>query len=158
MLIVLASFLLVVIALRVTWHDENMRWIAFMLAVSMGMSNAVHFFGTVEDVPGVYTMAEMFVATAAYVAWEHHRQRWQVVLGVLSAISITANIARVAILHPDRMQINMHEAITNIIFAMECLATIGMGVAHGVGTGRFHWRLGLRHEAPESHGLGDRGQ
>lgn len=158
MLIVAASTLLVIAALWVTSHDENMRWIAFMLATSMAMSNAAHFFGTAEDVPGVYTMAEMFVATATYVAWEHHRQRWQIALGVLTAISITANVARAGIVHPDRMQINMHEAITNIIFAMECLVTIGMGVAHGLGAGRFHWRLGLRHVASESHGLGDRGQ
>jgi len=154
MLIVLFSLSLVLFALWLTWPEENMRWIAFTLLASITISNIVHFYSNPNNIPGAYTMTEMFVATAAYVTWEYHRSRWQIILGFLTAISITANIARASIAQPDRMQINLHEGITNIIFILECLTTIGMGINYGIRTGHFSKWPGLRHETSQSNGQG----
>jgi hypothetical protein len=145
-----------VLALWATWHEPDLRWIGLALAFSFTASNLVWFFGTLDNRTGVFTMCEIFVALAAYMAWEDLRYRALAGLGIICAISITANIAFVSNMHPKWSQIHTYELITNLCFALECLTTAGMGIAHGVGIGRFRIWPGHRDEMGQSHGVRNR--
>lgn len=144
---------LAALALWATWRESDLRWIGLALGFSYAASNAIWFFGEIGNRAGVYTMCEIFIALAAYMAWEEHRYRMLAVLGAISAVSIAANIAFAWHDTPTSAQVYMHEVVTNICFALECIVTTGIGVWHGVGAGRFHRWIGARDAVAEPHGF-----
>lgn len=149
---------LALFTIAATWPERDLRWIGLALGFSFGMSNLAWAFGDIENRVGIYTMCEIFVALAAYMAWEDLRYRALPALGMVCAISITANIAFALQPHPKWAQIHTYELITNLCFALECLVASGMGIAHGVGTGRFGVWSRDRDEVGQSHGVRSREQ
>lgn len=147
---------LALLALWATWSETDLRWIGVALCFSFIASNAVWYLDAPASRAGVYTMCEIFVALAAYMAWEDLRFRMLAVLGMTAAVSICANIVFAWQVQPIWTQIHRHELITNACFAVECIVTFGMGVWHGVGAGRFDRWTGHRDAVGQSHGLGRR--
>jgi hypothetical protein len=147
---------LALLALWATWRERDLRWVGIALVFSWSASNAIWFLGGAESRPGVYTMCEVFVAIAAYMAWDDLRYRMLPVLVLICALSTAANVALALQLAPIRTQIHTHEVITNICFALECGVAFGMGVWHGVTSGRFDSWPGVRNMAGHSHALRDR--
>lgn len=144
------------LALWATWHESDLRWIGAAICFNFLASNAVWLFGPIASRSGVYTMCEILVALAAYMAWEDLRYRALPLLGMIAAISICANIVFAMQNEPIWTQIHTHEVITNICFTLECVVTFGMGVWHGARAGRFDRWSGHRHASGQSHGLGNR--
>lgn len=147
---------LAVLALWASWHEMDLRWIGLALVFSFIVSNLTWLFGTIDNRAGAYTMCEILVALAAYMAWEDQRSRALPLLGMICAVSISANIALSLHQHPIWAQIHTHEVITNLCFALECLTTAGMGIAHGIGTGRFHLWSAHRDAMGQPNGVGNR--
>lgn len=141
---------LAALAVWATWKDEDLRWIGWMLAASFCVSNALYFTQPLTAWPGPYTLAEMLIALAAYCAWAVTRYRLLVALVVLNLASIGINLNFAASgLAPSRHEIFVFVVGTNICFAVECLLTLGVGIAHGYRTGRFNRRFPFRRRAPQ---------
>lgn len=129
------------LAVWATCRDRDLSWIGAMLVLNLVVSNLLWFFSSVESRPGAYTMLELFVALSAVMCWLEHRYRGLIALVAVAGLSIAANVALAATWSPTDGQVRMHEIITNVCFALECLIATGVGVAHGYRTGRFRRRL-----------------
>lgn len=141
---------LAVLALWATWRDEDLRWIGWMLAVGYGLSNILFFMVPVAAWPGPYTMIEILVALFAYCAWGATGYRALIVLVVFNLVSVGINVNFAAAgFEPSQYETMVFVVGTNICFAAECLLTLGVGIAHGYRTGRFHRRFHLRRHAPQ---------
>ncbi len=137
-------------ALWATCRDSDLCCVGAALVVNCGMSN----FMWAMDVPatsrtGPYTLVELIVTAAAFFAFHAHRYRaWQLLVS-FSIMSIMANVVFASLVAPNLRQIFLWEATTNLMFAIECLIAIGVGVSHGRGSGRFHrWPLARRAAVP----------
>jgi hypothetical protein len=133
--------LLTMLTIWASARDNDLRWVGAALGASFALSNVTWFLGNVTARPGLYTMLEMFVALAAYLAWDIRREKALVLVVVASTMSICANIALAIISEPSNRQLRIHETVTNICFAAECLLVLYAGVADGYRTGRFPSRL-----------------
>ncbi len=143
---------LTALAVWATWKDEDLRWIGWMLAAGFFVSNILFFTAPVMAWPGPYTTIETLVALATYCAWRLLGYRLLIVLVAfnLTSLGITVNFAAAG-LDPSRYEIMVFVVGTNICFTVECLLTLGVGIAHGYRTGRFHRGLSLRWRASQSN-------
>lgn len=143
---------LAIVALWASWRDDDLRWVGLAICFSFIASNLTWFFMATVTRPGVYTMCEIFISLTTYMAWHELRYKILIAIVMVSALSICANVALSLQLQPVWTQIHTHEMITNVCFVLECLLTFGAGVMHGVRTGRFNLRLGLRNRTRQHHG------
>lgn len=128
---------LIAITIWASARNEDLRWVGASLGASYGVSNVIWFLGTPVQRPGIYSMLELFIIIATYLAWEVRRERLLIVLVITSTLSICANIGLAAIAHPHPGQVRVHEVLTNIFFMIECLLLTTVGVRDGIRTGRF---------------------
>lgn len=147
---------LIAVTLWASARNEDLRWVGASLGASYGVSNIIWFVGEVTQRPGIYSMLELFIIIATYLAWEVRRERMLIALVFISALSICANIALAAIEHPNPGQVRMHEILTNLCFTIECLLLFAVGVRDGIRTGRFDRWPRLRH-ARVAHDVAERG-
>jgi len=131
---------LLAFTLWATWRDVDLRWVAFALFASWAMSNFIWHYGTPHDRPGVYTMAEMLVACAAYIAGRSS-------ICAIAVVSVCANVAFASIINPNVGHIRLYEQLTNCFFMLECLLAIRAGLSD---VHFFGW-FGVRGVAAQSH-------
>lgn len=133
-----------------TCRDDYLRWIGLWLIVGWAASNILDFnHYPVADRVGPYTAIEIMVAVATSWALVE-RSRWLIAILIFNLISIAANIG-LALNYPatDR-QVYLWKATTNLCFAAECLFAFGIGVAHGLRTGRIRRWFFLRRSPAET--------
>lgn len=137
---------LAALAAWTTWRDEDLRWLGGALILSFVVSNFVFWLEQFDLIdrsvrPGIYSILEVLVATAAYCSWCPAPVR-RCLIGVVVAavVSICANVGYASILEPTWRQISTWEWITNLCFAAECLLATVVGIHHGLRAGRFHIR------------------
>jgi hypothetical protein len=141
---------LAVLALWATWHNEDLRWIGWMLVTGFCLSNILFFTAPITVRPGPYILIEILVALAAYCAWGATEYRALIVLVAFNLASIGVNLTFAAGgPNPSPHNIFVFVAATNFCFATECLLALGVGIAHGYRVGRFHRRFHLRRHAPQ---------
>lgn len=136
---------LAVLAVWATWRDYDLMTVALCLLFGFVVSNYLFFTAPPTDRPGPFSLIEMLVAVAAFLAWREHRYRALLVLVGFNIVSIIANIAYAwQGPNPEWRQTHLFEVVTNLCFAAECLLVTWAGVQHGYRTGRFRRRLDLR--------------
>lgn len=152
MLLALAFYgALAALAVWATWSDD-MWLLGAALMLGFIVSNVVWFAAPVSWRPGPYSSIEVLIAAAAFGALDKaggctRRFAGLVMILGVNIVSICANVALVFNTPPNMRQVWLHEVTTNVCFAVECLLAVGVGVAHGYRTGRFHWRPHLRRQA-----------
>lgn len=135
----LAGFgLLVLLAMWSTWRNPYLRVIGPVLLFSFVTSNVAFFYIPFSHRPGIYTVPEFAMLVAALMVWFDCRNRGLIALVVIAICSICSNIA-VVIAGPKGLP--TWELATNLLFALECLITIGMGA---MDRGLFSGGLGSR--------------
>lgn len=143
---------LALLAFFATKWDRRLFWIGSWLVLGFLISNgtwwALHR-GWIapSDKAGIFSIVEIMVLTAVVGAWREHRAPALVAIALVNIASILANIGLASISNPVRHDLQLHETITNIFFAVECLLASFLGVQHGQRrVGRFARlpRLGLR--------------
>lgn len=125
-------------ALWACWHDEDIRLVGIALTISFLTSNILWFSGATGARAGVYTMLEVIVAVSAYTAWTVAGDKRLTLVVVFATLSVCGNVAFAALHVPTPHQKFVHEIVSNLCFAAECLATAWVGIRHGVGVGRFN--------------------
>lgn len=140
------------VALWATYRDRDLMPLGLALLASFLISNLCWFAGAPFSFkPGLYTMLQVTIAVATSMAFAKHCGLALKLIVAVTLISICANIWFAAIISPVWRQIHLWEVTTNICFAVECLLAAGVGVSHGIFTGRFHrWPLVSR-SAAQSH-------
>lgn len=121
---------LALVALWFTWRDPDLRVIGWSLIVSWTVSNAIKLGDMPEDaIPGIYTMLEIIIALMAFVAWHGRHFMGPLCIVIFCIISVTSNVVYASILDKTYPAIHLHEIVTNILFALECLAATLSGAA-----------------------------
>jgi hypothetical protein len=162
---------LALLALWACWRDSDLFWVGLWLVGNCVLSNIIQFGFVlpIEDPaarlaavgalkPGLFTFVEAMTAVAVFCAWTDYRHyspgiaRSLIALIMCNTVSICFNVALAAYFPPDARQVFLYEATTNLIFTIECLLAFGIGVAHGVWSGRFsRWpRLSRRAAKPHA--------
>jgi hypothetical protein len=118
-------------ALACCWRDPDMRVVGGALTMSWAGSNLIWFNAPATMRPGVYTMLEIMIVVVAYIAFAVHRRRALVVVVASAILSICANVVLATIVDPTTAQKNLHEWVTNICFAIECIFAAVAGRAVG---------------------------
>lgn len=152
-------------ALWATWRDADLRQLGIAIALNFVASNAVWLSVPPAQRPGPYTVLEMLVMIAAFMAFDlraaRHGRRSLALIAVIAAalLSACANVAlALAGSHPSWAQVHSHELVTNACFAAECLLCSGVGIADGVRTGRFADRRAPRRRAAQPLARRDEGE
>jgi len=152
MLLVIAFYgALATAAIWATWHEKHLRTLGAVLVIDWAISNLT-FGSDTQTRAGVYTMLEIMVLATAYVVSVFSRDRttrWlMAVIGIVAVLSIGCNIVLAYIGQPTRPQQYVHDAATNLCFAIECVMAFSAGIHDGVGIGRFNnWLRGGRSAA-----------
>lgn len=143
---------LAMFALWANWHDTALRDVGIAVVLSFTLSNACFFGGIdIRYRPGIYTVIEMAVAVATYVAFIMSGQRLLFGVIIAALLSIAANISfahSVGNSIPALNQLHLWELLTNLCFAAECIFAGAAGVAHGAQRGRFRNWLDRGRVAP----------
>lgn len=116
-----------------TWPDRELRSVGLAVIFSFIVSNLIWFYGTPDQRPGVFTMAEVVIALSALTAWYSGRHQLMLfIIAVTATVSICCNIS-FALVHPiTLMHINTYEFVTNILFALECVLIGATGISDRV--------------------------
>lgn len=140
-------------ALYTTWHDRDLRCIAFWLVLGWALSNALDWYAPIEWRLAGYSMIEFAVLFTTALAFFINRQNWPlIVLAAVNIFSIMANIGFGMNFPPEGRQVFRWEVTTNIFFAIECLIAGGVGIVDGRRIGRVFRlpRLGSGDLAPNA--------
>lgn len=128
---------LAALALLVTWHDPDLRWVGLWLVGGWALSNVLDWYATIELQVAGYTFIEVMVALAVLIAMRQHRSWTLPAIVACNIVSIGVNAAFALLYYGSKRQIFYWEGTTNLIFAAECFLAFGVGLAHGIRTGRF---------------------
>jgi hypothetical protein len=130
-------------------RDDDLRMVGGMLILNLLLSNlVVAMTRDPQARAGVFTMVEILVAVAAYLAYAMgapHRALIAVVS--LCLISISSTVAYALIHAPSRETINLWHLVTNGCFVLNCLLVGVTGRRDAVGSDNF-WSWARRDRRP----------
>lgn len=116
------------LALLAVWPDRDMRLVAYALVASWAFSNAAHYLLDVTEHPQAYTVAEAIVSSIAFLAYMLGGPRLLTAVVSVSLVSVGTNFYISSYDTVTHAQRNLWELATNVLFGLECLLVVVMGV------------------------------
>jgi len=144
-------------ALWAAWHNVHLRTVGAVLVIDWAISNLAWFGTDSQTRAGVYTMLEIMVSAAAYVAFTFSNSQTTrgIMIGIVtvSVFSCGCNIVFASIPVPVPFQKYIYDVATNLCFAAECLLATCAGIHDGLGVGRFDRWFSHRGRSAQSDAL-----